>query len=233
MYNIKKKNKIIYKIYNKLRKDKKFFFTISISYGIDSNLVKKIIKIINKNILEININHNYERIEKKIYNKKNKKNIFKIKIKKNKNIEKLFKFYRFKKIKNICIKKIVNIWICQEFDEIFESFLIQVLKNKLFLQTKREKINRNVIKKIKPINMLKKKYIKLYSIKNKKKWIEEKNNIKFKNLRNKLRINIINNLNINLKNLKEMWLRGLKCSPAKGKFLKESRVRIPSSLKKQ
>ncbi|QND78581.1 tRNA(Ile)-lysidine synthetase [Candidatus Nasuia deltocephalinicola] len=232
MYNIKKKNKIIYKIYNKLKKDKKFFFTISISYGVDSNLVKNMIKIINKNILEININHNYEKIEEKIYNKKSKKNVFKIKTKKNKNIEKLFKFYRFKKIKNLCIKKIVNIWICQEFNEIFENFLIQILKNKLFLQIKKEKIKKNVIKKIKPINILKKKYIKLYSIKNKKKWIEEKNNIKFKNLRNKLRINTINNLNINLKNLKEMWLRGLKCSPAKGKFLKESRVRIPSSLKK-
>lgn len=109
MYNIKKKNKIIYKIYNKLKKDKKFFFTISISYGVDSNLVKNMIKIINKNILEININHNYEKIEEKIYNKKSKKNVFKIKTKKNKNIEKLFKFYRFKKIKNLCIKKIVNI----------------------------------------------------------------------------------------------------------------------------
>lgn len=74
----------------------------------------------------------------------------------------------------------------------------------MFLQIKKEKIKKNVIKKIKPINILKKKYIKLYSIKNKKKWIEEKNNIKFKNLRNKLRINTINNLNINLKNLKEM-----------------------------
>lgn len=108
MYNIKKKNKILYKIYNKIIIDKKKFSLIGLSYGIDSNLSNELIRKIKKNIKIVNINHRLNVLDKKLY-RINKKNILKLKIKFKKNIEKNLKEERFKKIKYICRKLKNNI----------------------------------------------------------------------------------------------------------------------------
>ncbi len=155
MYKIKKNNKIYYKIYNKIKKNKKKIITISISYGSDSNLNYKEIKKINKNIKLININHNTSKIEIKIKKLINK-NLIKTKIKNKKNIEKYLRIKRYKKIKKIINKKkINNIWIFQNKDEVIENFMIQTILKKKFLKIKKKK-NIN-FKKIKPILKIKKK----------------------------------------------------------------------------
>ncbi|WP_259292976.1 hypothetical protein [Candidatus Nasuia deltocephalinicola] len=66
MYKIKKKSKIYYKIYNKLKINNKKILIISLSMGSDSNLNYREIKKINKNIKIININNNLNKIENKI-----------------------------------------------------------------------------------------------------------------------------------------------------------------------
>ncbi len=198
MYKIKKKNKIYYKIYNKLKLNNKKVLIISLSLGIDSNLNYKEIKKINKNIKTININHNLNKIENKIKKIKNK-NLIKTKIKKFKNIEKYLRIKRYKKIKKIIKKKKIKyIWVFQNKNEVIENFIIQIFLKKKLLNIKNNKNNIN-FKKIKPILKIKKKYIKKLTIKKKYYFLEEKENIKFKNKRNKIRINIINNLKLNIK----------------------------------
>ncbi|WP_259292849.1 ATP-binding protein [Candidatus Nasuia deltocephalinicola] len=199
MYKIKKRNKIYYKIYNKLKINNKKVSIISSSLGVDSNLNYKEIKKINKNIKIININHNLNKKEKK-KKKIKKKNLIKKKIKKFKNIKKYLRIKIYKKIKKIIKKKkIRNIWIFQNKNEVIENFIIQIILKKKFLKIKNDK-NKINFKKIKPILKIKKKYIKKLTIKKKYYFLEEKENIKFKNKRNKIRINIINNLKLNIKN---------------------------------
>ncbi len=199
MYKIKKENKLYYKIYNKFKVNNKKKLIISLSLGSDSNLNYKEIKKINKNIKIININHNLNKIENKIKKIKHK-NLIKTKIKKFKNIEKYLRIKRYKKIKKIIKKiKIKNVWIFQNKNEVIENFIIQIILKKNFLKIKNNK-NNTSLKKIKPILKIKKKYIKKLIIKKKYCFLEEKENIKFKNKRNKIRINIISNLKLNIKN---------------------------------
>ncbi|WP_275980376.1 ATP-binding protein, partial [Candidatus Nasuia deltocephalinicola] len=95
-------------------------------------------------------------------------------------------------------KKIKDVWKFQNKNEIIENFIIQIIWKKKLLKIKNNKNYIN-LKKIKPILKIKKKYIKKLIIKKKYYFLEDKENIKFKNKRNKIRINIINNLKLNIK----------------------------------
>ncbi|WKD87076.1 ATP-binding protein [Candidatus Nasuia deltocephalinicola] len=193
MYNIKKKNIEIYKIYKNIKKNKKNILLLTTSFGVDSGtILKEFKKLLKKKLIKIiNVNHK-SIIDKKLI--KNIKNIYrlKIKLKNNKVNEIFFRKKRFKKLKNICIKKKNNLWIFQQKNEIIENFIIQKLIKNNKINKFKEYKKKYIIKKIKPINKFKKKIIKYKKIKKKYKWLEEKNNIKYKNMRNKIRINIIN-----------------------------------------
>lgn len=219
MFDLKYKiiNIFLYKIYKKIRNSiNKEKIIILYSHGSDSTKLK--ILLINlvskKNIILIHINHNINKLD---YNYKNyciKKNkiekikLFVLNINKKKNIYIKEKYLRIKREKIIKIfikkKKINTLWTAHHKNDFKEINFIKKIKNK-----KKKILYKNFffkIEKKKPFKNIKKILIKNLK---KKKWIEELNNLKLNNIRNLIRIKIINTL----KSIKRDVAEGFKALP--------------------